>query len=581
MTSGSHTIHLADGAVCGDCHNGAVKDSNPGTAHIDGNVDAIAGYATANAAYGNGTWTTCNAASCHDNGTGTLVTTPDWGGTAACTECHTTIPATGAHTAHLTQTISTAITINCTDCHDGAVWGTDVTTLGHRNGLVNVTGGYGYPATSAKGSATYNQTCSTTYCHGDNMPKGTTSGTTNTPAWNANNADGCNFCHKLDDTSGDIPAHGGVTATDCITCHGAGKGDVNAAGTGFTNGGLTHIDGTLQGGGDSCSDCHANVGTDARMSGAHAAHNTVAYTGALSTNDYGNAANGWYAVNYVNGVPSFACGYCHPSTVAGHTSKQTSLAPTDAGAAGTVKALNDASAAYATGTCDATYCHSDGVDVAAGTSPNWISGSITGNCTDCHGNSPTTAAHGSHEVGIHYEELYDDDGVGLMAPSGTIGSGAAHGDPSLSNTIGCFTCHSATVEDSANAANSTCTACHADLNSIIDGDEKARISNTSNTHVNGVKDVVFADLTTFRSRAQLRDNLADADDGTNLLSAIWNRVTGYKGTADYDTAQAAFATPVFTQGADTCSTTVCHNGNLATWSDSGVDCMYCHTSLPK
>jgi hypothetical protein len=137
------------------------------------------------------------------------------------------------------------------------------------------------------------------------------------------------------------------------------------------------------------------------------------------------------------------------------------------------------------------------------------------------------------------------------------------------------------VNNSANADNITCINCHSDTDSLIDGNEDAKILASSSTHLNGAKTVVFADLSTFRSPAQLRDNLADADDGTNLLSAIWNRITGYKGGSDYDTAQAAFATPSFTQGPDTCSTPVCHNGNTATWSDSGVDCLYCHTSLPK
>jgi predicted CxxxxCH...CXXCH cytochrome family protein len=571
MTTGSHTIHLANGAVCGDCHNGAVKDSNAGTAHTDSNVDVIAGYATANAAYGSASWTTCNAASCHDNGTGTLVTTPDWGTSAACTECHTTIPATGAHTAHLTQTISTAISIECTDCHDGAVWGTSATTTGHRDGNVDVTGGYGYPANAGKG-APYDS-CATTYCHGDNMPAGTASGI-NAPNWGTPNVDGCNFCHKVADTGGTIPSHSGVVATDCITCHGAGKGSVNAAGTGFTNGGATHIDGNLDGGGDSCSDCHANIGSG--LNGAHAAHNATAYNGLISNGDYGNAANGWYDVTYIGGVPSFACGYCHPSTVAGHTTKQVSLNPADAGAAGTVKAMNNAGATYSAGTCSATYCHSDGVNVAAGSSPNWTSGSISGNCNDCHGNSPTTNAHGVHEVGIHYEELYDGTS-GLLTATGTVGSGAAHGDSNVSSTISCYSCHAGTVTDSANALNSTCNACHTDNNTAIDGDENARILTSSSTHLNGTKDVVFADLTTFKSKAQLRDNLADADDGSNVLSDLWNRVTGYKGATDYD--QPAVNPAAFAGGS--CSSVSCHNGVTATWTDTGVDCMYCHTSLPK
>jgi len=591
ISSASHNNHFSTGGAvtCSACHDAVSDNSHISNAAgtdavvLNDKANAVQDEALVNVASGfNDGDNTCATASCHDNGTGTLVTTPNWGTTANCTECHTTIPATAAHTTHLTQTISAAFTLNCTDCHAGAVWGSSATTAGHRDGNIDVTGGYGYPADAGKG-APYN-TCATTYCHGDNMPKGTSSGI-NAPNWGTPNVDGCNFCHKVADTAGFIPSHSGVVPTDCITCHGAGKGDVNATGNGFTNGGATHIDGALQGGGDSCSDCHANVGTGG-LSGAHDAHNTVAFNGLLSNGDYGSAAAGWYNVNYVNGVPSFACGYCHPSTVAGHMTKQTSLNPADAGAAGTVKAMNAGSASYSLSVCSATYCHSDGVNVASGVSPNWSAGSISGNCTDCHGNSPTTAAHGVHEVGIHYEELYDDDGVGLMAVSpnelgASGGNDSAHGNSVTSSTITCFTCHSGTVTDSANAANSTCLACHSDTNSIVTGNELARIQVSSTKHLNGVKDVIFADLNAFKSKAQLRDNLADADDGSNILSSIWNRITGYKGATDRDEVKGAFATPVFTQGADTCSTVACHNGNLATWSDSGMDCMYCHTSLPR
>jgi hypothetical protein len=180
-----------------------------------------------------------------------------------------------------------------------------------------------------------------------------------------------------------------------------------------------------------------------------------------------------------------------------------------------------------------------------------------------------------------------------MPASATVASGtvAAHGDPSYSTTLNCFTCHSSTVADSANAGNATCTGCHSDLNDIAKGDELARIANSSSVHLNGAKDVVFADLSGYKSRAQLRDNLADADDGTNILSAIWNRIVGYKPVAGtgYDQGQAAFSTPVYNSTLTTCSTAACHNGVQVAWNKQGdinpatyaPDCASCHTSLPK
>ena len=49
------------GSLCGDCHTGAVKDSNGGTAHVDGNIDVADGYPANVTKHAAGTYTgTCN-----------------------------------------------------------------------------------------------------------------------------------------------------------------------------------------------------------------------------------------------------------------------------------------------------------------------------------------------------------------------------------------------------------------------------------------------------------------------------------------------------------------------------------------
>jgi predicted CxxxxCH...CXXCH cytochrome family protein len=564
--TGSHGIHLTNteaGTIsCGACHGDATTSAATTGVHANNNVDVFdassgdLGYPTAVPLGSAGA--TCNAASCHDNGTGTLVTTPSWGTNAACTECHTTVPATGAHTAHLTQTITS--TIACTSCHAGAVWSSATPTSGHRDGDVDVTGGYGYPLNKTK--ATAFASCNNSYCHGEDMPNGPT-GTTNAPSWGASSS-GCTFCHEMAPST--VGAHSGKTATDCISCH----DNTNAAGTGFSDPTL-HINGTVEGGGDSCSDCHSNVGSG--LSGAHAAHNTQAFIGLLSNGDYGSVAAGWYAVTYTNGVPSFGCGYCHPSTVAGHMTKQTSLSPADAGAAGTIKALNNAAAAYnsGAGTCSATYCHSDGANVAGSTSPAWNT-TISGSCNDCHGNSPTTNAHSVHAVGIHYTDLYDSGRTGLMQAAAA--SDAAHGNAATSTSITCYICHADTLTPppagNVNDANELCITCH--TGGAIKGN--MGIATTSTTHINGQPDVAF-NLSGFKTTAQLRDDIT----GVTELDTNWTRTNGYKvdGTS-HDSAKAV--TPGFVGGS--CSAIVCHNGNSASWTDPVAgDCQKCHTELPK
>jgi predicted CxxxxCH...CXXCH cytochrome family protein len=287
------------------------------------------------------------------------------------------------------------------------------------------------------------------------------------------------------------------------------------------------------------------------------------------------------------------CGQCHPATVGTHLSGLPADVDVDP-ATETISSPNaklgsvGAIWTKASGTCSNVYCHSDGNGTFADVT-NWnaVAGDKGITCASCHGNSPTTAAHGLDEVGIHYEELYDDDGDGLMAtdPTQTGASGgtdSAHGNSATSTTITCYTCHSNTVTDTANADNTTCLGCHSDTDSIATGNELARIKVSSSVHLNGTKDVVFADLSTFKSKAQLRDNLSDAVDGGNILSNFWSRLVGdYKKADGSGTDTSLVADATWSAGPKTCSTASCHNNNLATWTDSGVDCMYCHTSLPK
>ena len=249
---------------------------------------------------------------------------------------------------------------------------------------------------------------------------------------------------------------------------------------------------------------------------------------------------------------------------------------------------------YTSNKCSNVYCHSNGVDGALvfdATPPAW--GTDTIDCSGCHGNSPTTNAHNLHEVGIHYETLLDDDRVGLMATSttdilaadtdgGTYGAGAAHGNSAQASTLTCNTCHKDSVADSANAGNTTCAICHIDSDSISTGNELAR---NSWQHLNGQVDVSFAALNTFKSKAQLRNDIT----GTAEVAASWARYnsagldnTAYKLATGNGYDLAKNAVPIYNSADLTCSTVDCHNGiKTPEWDSTSDNCMSCHTELPQ
>ena len=77
-TTGSHDVHIADGANCVDCHNAGADpttETPPSTEHRDDLIDTIAGVGYTDEKAKNTAFTNCTTASCHDDGTGTVVAT--------------------------------------------------------------------------------------------------------------------------------------------------------------------------------------------------------------------------------------------------------------------------------------------------------------------------------------------------------------------------------------------------------------------------------------------------------------------------------------------------------------------------
>jgi predicted CxxxxCH...CXXCH cytochrome family protein len=349
------------------------------------------------------------------------------------------------------------------------------------------------------------------------------------------------------------------------------------AGDGFDTPAL-HINGTLEVDADSCVSCHTGD-IDGALAGVHGSHtDTAAFLAGKTVSGGGNGGAGWYTTSWTNGQPSFGCGECHPTEGVSHPINGLNVDVDPAGespTAGSPKLKNAAQSVAITSrssvTCSSVYCHSSGeTSPAYQTSPDWYGGSISGNCNDCHGNAPSTGTHSNHLVGIHYETLYDG-ASGLMSSGGA--SAAAHGDAASSDTIGCQTCHNNTVSVTVNDQNSICATCHDGGTAPLQGN--MAINTGGSTHLNTQPDVVFDTLSSYKSRAQLRDDITTVTE----LNDNWTRNGGYKAAGSFD--QMKVATPSYAGGA--CSNVSCHNGiTTPTWTTGFAgDCSKCHTSLPQ
>ncbi|NJC87133.1 MAG: CxxxxCH/CxxCH domain-containing protein [Desulfuromonas sp.] len=599
-------------AICEYCHPAPAGTIN----HLNsvGNVTSMKKLWDGSA--DNGAWDaagdtnkgTCATVDCHNN-----MTTPagySWYGasTSVCSMCHINAPAEQTHAAHLSGSIY-GLDNSCAYCHDAATsWtGNTKPASNHINGTFNVSGSVtlAYTGTypTVKGS------CGTNACHNNGRNGAPASGVY---TWGTTTNSQCSFCH-LNNAQGHQPhfvadgvmiSAGGMACSKCHPYNGSTSNvdhmnaSINVLGTmGYngTNLGVTqaaspgtcttnicHQDGNgtakvtplwnrTPSAADNCSICHFDAAPAATA--AHDAH--IGTAGATSYT--AAAANSSTAGEY-----RFTCAKCHGNTLANHLSSASWAAPT-INVAATVN--------YVAGTdsCVNNACHNNGKGAGVGNdairtaywaATNWGASDDSDPCNNCHGNSPTTNAHRAHAVGIHAEDIYS----GATGKLSTATATKSHGDATNSSTISCNVCHSGTVTSARNKFGTECNSCHSGAAEVIMAvaDKSKHLDDGTAT-----AEVSFVDMTAFKSKAQLRDNLADANDGTTILSAVWNRITGYKAAASHDKGQAAFATPNFAGG--NCSNVACHNNQPAIWNSAGninpatyaPNCMGCHTSLPK
>ncbi|MDT8442095.1 MAG: CxxxxCH/CxxCH domain-containing protein [Desulfuromonadales bacterium] len=422
MVTGSHAIHLADGALCGNCHGDTVKDNTaPSGVHANDNVDVYdvaagdLGYPQV-AAYGVASWSTCSsagAAACHDDGTGTAATTPTWGTASAdCSACHATIPATGSHAKHVNTTLYA--TAACGDCHDGAIQASDA-GIAHRDGDLDVLGGY--PLNKTKGTAY--ASCNTAYCHssGQSLSNGASAVPTYaTVTWGGTAA--CGSCHAVSGlTSGSHTAHLGATGVNgCGDCH------AGAANNASSYNSIAHVDGAIDVSGSytaggapgngygtcSTASCHDD-GTGALAAtptwgmannDCSACHATIPNTGSHAKH-----------VTTQTVSAAIGCGDCHGTAVqgatapAGHLDGNLDVFATAAGDLGYPQDVAKGGAPY--DSCSTAYCHSDGK--GAFQTVTW-GVTLTG-CNSCHGYPPAGGHPTSNDcVACHTNVNATNDG---------------------------------------------------------------------------------------------------------------------------------------------------------------------------
>jgi len=367
------------------------------TAHLNGVVDV----------------TTMTCTSCHGDtlrtGTDPNIAAMPPVGTAG--ETLTTQPAVGAHLAHLTAgTLARAFA--CTDCHNPPL------STNHATGTTT----FSWSVLAGGGAVTYNftnQTCSSTYCHG-NFAGGNAA---NAPSWIAGAATvACGSCHGTPGVTGAPPLPHSQNSA-CGSCHiGYTATTVNT-----TN----HVNGIVDVVAQTCTTCHGTAGVNSAP--------PVNTTGGSATTLVSVGAHQAHVASTLR--PAIACTECHGAASATYTTAhsdgivQTSF--------GTLSNQGTATVwTRASGTCASNYCHGGTTAVAGGTgtTPVWttVNGTFKA-CASCHGNPPALNATTHHPAN----------------PS----CATCHGAGYTSTTVAAATHVNGTV----NLSRTGCTLCHGDL----------------------------------------------------------------------------------------------------------------------
>ncbi|MDD2735843.1 MAG: CxxxxCH/CxxCH domain-containing protein [Desulfuromonadaceae bacterium] len=465
-TTGTHTQHLTlpfgnpNGRnyttnlfVCGDCHSGAVQNSNAGTGHLNNNIDVTNGYPATVAKHAEGSgYASCATSYCHSSGQSLTngndatpvyqTTAPAWGGAATyCGACHPAggMITSGSHSKHI------ASDIRCYNCHVDAALGTYYSST-HINKQIDVDAGLKYelaPGVSAAGAPGNGYgTCSTASCHDNGKGVSVVSAT-----WGST-APACTACHAL--VPGDSHTKHVSTTTYkkalCADCH-----------TGYVQGttaAANHLNATVE----------VNAGSypSPKAKGSAVGTCTTSYCHSSGQSADGLSATPVYASVTWGGTA--ACGSCHATTTlatgthakhlasdnncdychsqayvtsynsTNHVNGQievTSMGYTAGGAPGN---------GY--GTCSTAVCHGS---IAP---PAWGVNTTNDTCTKCHGTGTVTVTSANKYVIAPTDAAATDKGIVSSLPK--VGAHQTHlqllnglsqqGDNAEAR---CVTCHGA------------------------------------------------------------------------------------------------------------------------------------------
>lgn len=494
IASGAHQAHVNSSAAigglnfgCVDCHALTVSDNSTisdRSRHVNKLKDYSGARAGGSASY-NASTKSCSASYCHSNGVGSQVAPPAWnsGAGLSCKGCHGAVSsaagepdyANSASTPNSHQTHVRARNIlettGCAVCHRATVDAGSANRLAagsplHLNRRPDVAFS---PFANLSGS--FNpaaRSCSATYCHANSSP-----------VWGGPSLS-CGQCHATRGLAGSHAIHYDSTATpnrylnysgnvssatnyrfSCSSCHNGvhADGPFNAAAGqiadvqfGYTSAGRR---GTYQAGmsfvidpattftwtNGSCSATYCHSDGRGGNAPAPVSWSTTTSSGSCVSchGDASTLSSGAHArhVNPTTGK-GIGCVECHARTVSGNTvvsdkSKHINKVRDVAFVSG--------GANFNSGSCSATYCHSNGIGVSVAVA--WVAGGAS--CGSCHGVTSATLG------GIHFKHLSSAYGPRLAgtAPYVTLCSnchtytgelGATHVNGVIANDLATGNC---------------------------------------------------------------------------------------------------------------------------------------------
>jgi predicted CxxxxCH...CXXCH cytochrome family protein len=225
--TGSHVKHVTTSnyntADCGDCHNGAVRNTTAPAQHIDGDIDVYdssagdLGYPQ-DVVKGGAPYNSCSTAYCHSSGQSTTdgsssaptYATVTWGDAAACGTCHKVSEGAGLTSGSHGEHLGTTGVNGCADCHtDAADDASAYNSSSHVDGSIDVANTYSLDGTPGNGYGT----CSAASCHDDG-----TGTPVVTPTWGSA-ATACTACHAAAPSSGSHSEHLASSGVACNDCH--------------------------------------------------------------------------------------------------------------------------------------------------------------------------------------------------------------------------------------------------------------------------------------------------------------------------------------------------------------------------